>query len=210
MFFSTGIVLFQSTVCSRCPSADFIAPVTMSQIGHVFGGFFRQTSIIYKWNMANNNVFKYYIFFGTDTWKSSTFKICIDNKWLTIFMLLFSQFNLLNMLFSVAVNRLGEIVSPVLLLSWSWLFHSLCALYWAVRVFQDFYAHMYVLFLFLVMMSILLAFVLVSQMPSRNASMQRRVGCCIGGTSLYKVMAWMWSVVEYCSQCRFQLISSLA
>ena len=143
MFFSTGIVLFQSTVCSRCPSADFIAPVTMSQIGHVFGGFFRQTSIIYKWNMANNNVFKYYIFFGTDTWKSSTFKICIDNKWVTIFMPLFSQFKLLNMLFSVAVNRLGEIVSPVLLLSWSWLFHSLCALYWAVRVFQDFYAHMF-------------------------------------------------------------------
>ena len=48
MFFSTGIVLFQSTARSRCPSADFIAPVTMSQIGHVFGGFFRQTSIIYK------------------------------------------------------------------------------------------------------------------------------------------------------------------
>ena len=40
MFFSTGLVLFQSTACSRCPSADFIAPVTMSQIGHVFGGFF--------------------------------------------------------------------------------------------------------------------------------------------------------------------------
>ena len=42
MFLSTGLVLFQSTVCStsRCTSADFIVPVTMSQIGHVFGGFF--------------------------------------------------------------------------------------------------------------------------------------------------------------------------
>ena len=40
MFFSTRLVLFQSTACSRCPTADFIVPVTMSQIGHVFGGFF--------------------------------------------------------------------------------------------------------------------------------------------------------------------------
>ena len=38
MFLSTGLVLFQCTACST--SADFIAPVTMSQIGHVFGGFF--------------------------------------------------------------------------------------------------------------------------------------------------------------------------
>ena len=40
MFLSTGLVFIESTVCSRCPRADFIAPVTMSQIGHVFGGFF--------------------------------------------------------------------------------------------------------------------------------------------------------------------------
>ena len=40
MFFSTRFVLFQSIACSRCPSPDFIVPVTMSQIGHVFGGFF--------------------------------------------------------------------------------------------------------------------------------------------------------------------------
>ena len=40
MFLSTGLVFFESTVCSICPRADFIAPVTMSQIGHVFGGFF--------------------------------------------------------------------------------------------------------------------------------------------------------------------------
>ena len=39
MFFSTRFVLFQSIACSRCPSPDFIVPVTMSQIGHVFGGF---------------------------------------------------------------------------------------------------------------------------------------------------------------------------
>ena len=40
MFFSTRFVLFQSTACSRCPIPDFIVPVMMSQIGHVFGGFF--------------------------------------------------------------------------------------------------------------------------------------------------------------------------
>ena len=42
MFFSTKLILFQSIACSRCPSADFIAPVpvTMSQFGHVFLGFF--------------------------------------------------------------------------------------------------------------------------------------------------------------------------
>ena len=40
MFFSTRFVLFQSIACSRCPSPDFIVPVPMSQIGHVFGGFF--------------------------------------------------------------------------------------------------------------------------------------------------------------------------
>ena len=40
MFFSTRLVLFQNAACSRCPSADFMVPVTMSQIGHVFEGFF--------------------------------------------------------------------------------------------------------------------------------------------------------------------------
>ena len=40
LIFSTRFVLFQSIACSRCPSPDFIVPVTMSQIGHVFGGFF--------------------------------------------------------------------------------------------------------------------------------------------------------------------------
>ena len=40
MFFSTRLVLFQNTACSRCPSADVVVPVKMSQNGHVFGGFF--------------------------------------------------------------------------------------------------------------------------------------------------------------------------
>ena len=40
MFFSTRLVLFQNTACSRCPSADFVVLVKMSQISHVFGGFF--------------------------------------------------------------------------------------------------------------------------------------------------------------------------
>ena len=53
MFFSTRLVLFQSTVCSRCPSADFIVPVTMSQIGHVFGGFFSSNIDNIQINMTN-------------------------------------------------------------------------------------------------------------------------------------------------------------
>ena len=36
MLFSGRLVLFKSIACSTCPSADFIVPVTMSQIGHVF------------------------------------------------------------------------------------------------------------------------------------------------------------------------------
>ena len=53
MFLSTGLVLFQCTACSRCASADFIAPFTMSQIGHVLEDFFCQTSIIYRSNLTN-------------------------------------------------------------------------------------------------------------------------------------------------------------
>ena len=48
---------------------------------------------------------------------------------------------------SVAVNSLGTMVSPVLLLSWSWLSHSLCAdvlsLSCPYYVFQGFYVHIF-------------------------------------------------------------------
>ena len=37
---SSLLDLFCSKACSKCPIPDFIVPVTMSQIGHVFGGFF--------------------------------------------------------------------------------------------------------------------------------------------------------------------------
>ena len=70
MFFSTRLVLFQNTACSRCPRADFIVAVTMSQIGHVFGGFF-SSNIDNRHNQTwqirrPNNVFKYYIGFATE------------------------------------------------------------------------------------------------------------------------------------------------
>ena len=66
----------------------------------------------------------------------------------SIFTPLFSQFILLNTLSDVAVNSLGEMVSPVLLLSWSWCSHSLCADVLSlscqyIYVFQDFYLHIF-------------------------------------------------------------------
>ena len=47
----------------------------------------------------------------------SSAKRRLEGNYPSIFTPLFSQFNFLNMLFNVAVNSLGEIVSPVLLLS---------------------------------------------------------------------------------------------
>ena len=69
---------------------------------------------------------------------------------------LFSQFNLLNILSNVAVNSLGEMVSPCL---------RICL----------FYVHIIIIiFLVLAMMSILLGFVL-SQIPSHNPRKQHTV-----------------------------------
>ena len=70
MSFSIILILFQSTAHSGCPITIFIAPVTMSQIGHVFGDLFSLN--IDKWNITNmyNNFVKYYLFIATDTWKS--------------------------------------------------------------------------------------------------------------------------------------------
>ena len=65
----------------------------------------------------------------------------------SIFTPLFSQFNLLNMLSSVAVNSLGEMVSPCLTPldpDFLTLFVQMYC-HWAVRiyVFQDFYVHIF-------------------------------------------------------------------
>ena len=57
----------------------------------------------------------------------SSAKRRLERNYPSIFTRLFSQFNLLTMLSSVAVNSLGEMVSPVLFLSWSWYPHTLCA-----------------------------------------------------------------------------------
>ncbi len=46
MFFSTRLVLFQSTACSRCPSADFIVPARCHKSAMFLEDFSRQTSII--------------------------------------------------------------------------------------------------------------------------------------------------------------------
>ena len=96
----------------------------------------------------------------------------------SIFTPLFSQFNLLNMLSSVAVNRLGEMVSPCLTPLLILIFSlSLCR----CTVIE---LSVYIcLSGFLAMMSILLGFVR-SQMPSRNPRTQHTVECCIRGTSL--------------------------
>ena len=81
----------------------------------------------------------------------------------SIFTPLFSQFNLLNMLSNVAVNSLGEMVSPcltpLLILIFS-LSLCRCNVTLAVRIYvsQDFYVHTHLLFLVLAVMSILLGF----------------------------------------------------
>ena len=98
-----------------------------------------------------------------------------------IFTPLFSQLNLLNMLFNVAVNSFGEIVSicltPLLILIFSL---SLCR---CTVTELSVYMSLRILSLVLAMMSILLGYVL-SRMPSRNPRKQHTVVCCIHGTSL--------------------------
>ena len=104
----------------------------------------------------------------------------------SIFTPLFSQFNLLNMLSNVAVNSLGETVSPCLTPLLILIFSlSLCrctvtelSVYMSFRILC-----IHLLFLVLAMMSILLGFVL-NRMPSRNPRKQHTVVCCIHGTSL--------------------------
>ena len=105
---------------------------------------------------------------------------------LSIFTPLFSQFNLLNMLSSVAVNNLGEMVSPcltpllILIFSLSLVYVlSLSCPYICLSGFLC----THFLFLVLVMMSILHGFVL-NRMPSRNPPKQHTVVCCIHDTSL--------------------------
>ena len=74
---------------------------------------------------------------------------------------------------------------PVLLLSWSWFSHSLCADVLSLScpyICLSGFLCTHLLFLVLAMMSILLGFVL-NRMPSRNPRKQHTVVCCIHGTS---------------------------
>ena len=103
----------------------------------------------------------------------------------SIFTPLFSQFNLLNMLSSVPVNSLGDMVSPCL----TPLLILICSLSLCrctvteLSVCLSRVLRIHPLFLVLAMMSILLGFVR-SQMPSRNRRTQHTGECCIRGTSL--------------------------
>ena len=105
----------------------------------------------------------------------------------SIFTPLFSQFNLLNMLSNVAVNSLGEMVSPCLTPLLILIFSlSLCrctVTELSVYICLSGFLCTHLLFLVLAMMSILLGFVL-NRMPSRNPRKQHTVVCCIHGTSL--------------------------
>ena len=104
----------------------------------------------------------------------------------SIFTPLFSQFNLLNMLSNVAVNSLGEMVSPCLTPLLILISHSLCADVLSLScpyICLSGFLCTHLLFLVLAMMSILLGFVL-NRMPSRNPRKQHTVVCCIHGTSL--------------------------
>ena len=117
----------------------------------------------------------------------------------SIFTPLFSQFNLLNMLSNVAVNSLGEMVSPCLTPLLILIFSlSLCrctvtelSVY---CVFQDFYVGpTHLLFLVLAMMSILLGFVL-SRMPSRNPRKQHTVLYVVFTALLFKLVFGMYVI----------------
>ena len=95
-------------------------------------------------------------------------------------------FSLLNMLSNVAVNSLGEMVSPCLTPFLILIFsHSLCrCTVTELSVYMSFRISMsHLLFLVLAMMPILLGFVL-SRMHSRNPRKQHTVVCCIHGISL--------------------------
>ena len=100
----------------------------------------------------------------------------------SIFTPLFSQFNLLNMLSSFAVNSLGEMsyssLDPDFLTPFVHVLSLSCP-YICISGFLC----THLLFLVLAMMSTLLGFVR-GQMPYRNPRTQHTVECCIRGTSL--------------------------
>ena len=99
----------------------------------------------------------------------------------SIFTPLFSQFNLLNMLSNVAVNSLGDMVSPCLTPLLILIFPlSLCrCTVTELSACLSGFLCTHLLFLVLAMMSILLGIVL-SRMPSRNQRKQHTLACCIG------------------------------
>ena len=105
----------------------------------------------------------------------------------SIFTPLFSQFTLLNMLSNVAVNSLGEMVSPCLTPLVILIFSlSLCrctVTKLSVFICLSRFLCTHLLFLALAIISMLLGFVL-SRMASGNPRKQHTVVCCIHGTSL--------------------------
>ena len=90
----------------------------------------------------------------------------------SIFTPLFSQFNLLDMLSNVAVDRLGEMVSPWL--SLSWFSHSLRAYVLSLScpyIWLSGFICTHLLFLVLAMMSILLGFVLSQYKKAKHSGL---------------------------------------
>ena len=113
----------------------------------------------------------------------------LESNYSSIFTPLFSQFNRLNMLSNVAVNSMGEMVSPCLTLLLILIFSlSLCRctaneLPVYIYTYLSGFLFTHLLFLVLATISTLLGFVL-SEMPYRNPRKQHTVVCCIRGISL--------------------------
>ena len=104
----------------------------------------------------------------------------------SIFTPLFSQFNLLNVLSNVAVNSLGEMVSPcltpllILIVSL-----SLCrCTVTELSVYMSFRIYMYTSSIPSSCNDVNIAGFVLNRMPSRNPRKQHTMVCCIHLTSL--------------------------
>ena len=124
----------------------------------------------------------------------SSAKRRLERNFPSIFTPLFSQFNLLNMLSNVAVNSLGEMVSPCLTHLLILIFSlSLCRC--TVTELQDFYVHIfYSLFLQLCQYCLGLYWI-EYLLVTHESNTQWYV--VLRHFSLSWFMACMWSVVEY-------------
>ena len=114
----------------------------------------------------------------------------------SIFTSLFSQFNILKMLSNVAVNSLGEMVSPCTPLLILMVSLSLCRCTLTVlSVYMSFRIYMYTSYIVLAMMSILLGLIL-SRIPSRNPRRQHTQWNVVFTALLFKLVYSMY--VIYC------------